>query len=432
MSISSSLNAGVSGLTANASKLGTISDNIANGSTYGYKRADVEFSSLVVAQSEGTYSAGGVVVDTYRQVDQRGTLLSTDNPTDLAIAGGGMLPVTTSSSLETANGNFPLYLTSTGSFRPDENGYLVTESGLVLMGWPADVDGNVPIQPRDSSVGLEPVQVDRNQFAASPTTEVTLGANLPASDTQAGGSGDPVDISVEYFDNVGASNTLTTTFTPTIPASGQSNTWTMTITDSASGGAVVGEFEIVFDDSSSTGGNILSVTATTGSFDPVTGEATVTVPRGDIDIEIGVPGERTNLTQLSSDFAPTGISKNGSPVGTLTGIDVDDNGYVVASYDTGFTRVIYQVPVADVANPNGLTATDNQAYQISADSGPLFLWDAGDGPTGGIVNFAREESTADIARELTQLIETQRAYSSNAKIIQTVDEMLQETTNLKR
>ena len=62
----------------------------------------------------------------------------------------------------------------------------------------------------------------------------------------------------------------------------------------------------------------------------------------------------------------------------------------------------------------------------------MFLWDAGDGPTGSIEGFAREQSTTDIANELTQLIQTQRAYSSNAKIIQTVDEMLQETTNLKR
>ena len=60
------------------------------------------------------------------------------------------------------------------------------------------------------------------------------------------------------------------------------------------------------------------------------------------------------------------------------------------------------------------------------------LWDAGDGPTGGIQGYSREGSNVDVASELTQLIQTQRAYSSNAKVIQTVDEMLQETTNLKR
>ena len=62
----------------------------------------------------------------------------------------------------------------------------------------------------------------------------------------------------------------------------------------------------------------------------------------------------------------------------------------------------------------------------------LPAWDAGDGPTGAIVGYAREGSTTDVAAELTDLIQTQRAYSSNAKVIQTVDEMLQETTNIKR
>ncbi|MEL7112748.1 MAG: flagellar basal body rod C-terminal domain-containing protein, partial [Pseudomonadota bacterium] len=79
-----------------------------------------------------------------------------------------------------------------------------------------------------------------------------------------------------------------------------------------------------------------------------------------------------------------------------------------------------------------LTALDGQAYSVSGDSGSLYLWDAGTGPVGAVSGFSLMESTTDIASELTDLIETQRAYSSSAKIVQTVDEMLQETTNLKR
>ena len=60
------------------------------------------------------------------------------------------------------------------------------------------------------------------------------------------------------------------------------------------------------------------------------------------------------------------------------------------------------------------------------------MWDSGTGPAGDIFAYAKEESTTDVAAELTDLIQTQRAYSSNAKVIQTVDEMLQETTNIKR
>ena len=79
-----------------------------------------------------------------------------------------------------------------------------------------------------------------------------------------------------------------------------------------------------------------------------------------------------------------------------------------------------------------MVAMDKQVYMPSPESGSFFLWDAGDGPTGDIVAFAREESATDVASELTDMIQTQRAYSSNAKVIQTVDEMLQETTNIKR
>jgi flagellar hook protein FlgE len=81
---------------------------------------------------------------------------------------------------------------------------------------------------------------------------------------------------------------------------------------------------------------------------------------------------------------------------------------------------------------DGLIARDGQSFSISASSGDMYLWDAGTGPVGSISGFSLMESTVDIAAELTDLIETQRAYSSSAKIVQTVDEMLQETTNLKR
>ena len=152
-----------------------------------------------------------------------------------------------------------------------------------------------------------------------------------------------------------------------------------------------------------------------------------------VSFSIGTIGNSPNgLTQLSDNFAPVSISKDGSPVGNMTSIEVDSQGMVQAYFDTGLTRTIFQVPLVDLPNPNGLLAMDRQTYLPSTTSGSFFLWDASDGPTGDIVSFAREESTTDVAAELTSLIQTQRAYSSNAKVIQTVDEMLQETTNIKR
>jgi len=207
--------------------------------------------------------------------------------------------------------------------------------------------------------------------------------------------------------------------------------------DSASGGALVGDYQLMFDPSRAGGGKLLSVTDNFGAglptdYDPATGSMSLTVDGGPLELSIGTLGSATGLTQLGESFAPTSISKNGSAVGSLTSIDVDANGFVRASFDSGINVVLYQVPLVDVSNVNGLESLDQQSYRVSTDSGSFFLWDAGDGPTGDIVSFAREESATDVASELTSLIQTQRAYSSNAKVIQTVDEMLQETTNIKR
>lgn len=435
MSISSSLNAGVAGLAANATRLATISDNIANSGTYGYKRAAADFESMVIQQSRGAgvYSAGGVRAVSSRQIDERGTLVSTANALDLAIAGRGMFPVTEAVSLDSIMGERPMMMTTTGAFRADASGVLRTQTGLVLLGWPANADGSIPVMPRDTMAGLQPVVVNANQTAGDPTTAMKLGVNLPATATMAGASGDTLPLSIEYFGNLGTSDTLAITFTPTVPATGSSNAWTMQVRDSAQGNAVIGEYALVFDDTRGSGGTLASVTPISGgAYDPVAGTIALTVAGGPLSMTIGRLGDPNGLTQLSDSFAPSAITKNGSPVGNLTAVEVDEQGSVIATYDSGFTRRIYQIPVVDVPNPNGLIALDNQAYKISPTSGSFFLWDAGDGPTGAVVGYAREGSTTDVAAELTALIQTQRAYSSNAKVIQTVDEMLQETTNIKR
>lgn len=452
MSISSSLNAGVAGLAANATRLATISDNIANSGTYGYKRATADFESMVLTQarSSGTYSAGGVRASSGRLIDQRGSLVSTSNAMDIAISGRGFLPVATTASLANGLGDQPLTMTSTGSFHTDKDGVLRTDSGLVLLGWAALADGTIPVNARDTVTGLQPVVINANQTAGDPTTAMNWGINLPASETADTAGGETLTSSIEYFGNLGNSNTLQVSFTPTIPAAGDpdSNQWTMTITDSATttdpyglGVGVVGQYTLDFDNTGTNGGTLSNVTTIQGpAWDSTEGTLNFTDASGfaladglqDITITIGKQGDTNGLTQLASDFAPTSINKDGSPVGNLTSVEIDENGFIKATYDTGFIRTVYQVPLVDVSNINGLNALDNQTFQVSSTSGSFYLWDAGDGPTGAVEGYAREGSAVDVAQELTNLIQTQRAYSSNAKVIQTVDEMLQETTNIKR
>lgn len=450
MGISSSMNAGVSGLNANANKLGTIADNIANSQTNGYKRADVDFASMTVndartAYAVGggrSYTAGGVTTTAIFDIESKGALTGTDNATDIAISGRGLLPVTLLASVGGQASDQDLMLTSTGSFNVNANGYLTTSTGLALLGWQAAADGSVPTQPRDSASGLSPVKVNLSSTASLPTSQITMNANLPATDTAAGASGMVQPVNVEYFDNLGAAQSLSVSFAPQVPAAGapQTNSWTMDIIDQASG-LSAGSYQITFSSASGNAGNIASVTQLgagasppSTAYDPIAGSLAVDLGDQMISIAMGSTAASGphNLTQLSSTFSASGVTKDGNAAGTFTGLSIDENGKLSASYSTGFSRVIYQIPVADVPNINGLRVLDNQSYAVSSESGPLFLYDAGTGPTGGIEGFALEQSTTDTANELTQLIQTQRAYSSNAKIIQTVDEMMQETTNLKR
>jgi flagellar hook protein FlgE len=434
MTISSSLNAGVAGLNANANKLATIADNIANSSTFGYKRVQADFYSVVVhGNTTTTYSAGGVRSTSMRLIDERGPLIGTDNSTDLAVDGRGFMAVTTIDAVNRGEGNLPISLTTTGSFRADAEGILRNSTGQVLMGWPANPDGSLGNFPRDSMSGLEPVRLDQNQYVANPTTMMQLGANLPATSTLAGASGDTFEMSLQYTGNLGTQETLKYVFTPSVPTTGYSNTWNVVISDSASAGAEIAEYTLTFDDTQGAGGTLATVTTVTGDdYDPGTGTIPLSVGGGTIQLNIGTIGATGGMTQLSENFAPIGKASNGTPVARLVSVDIDDNGRLHANYDQGFSKTIYQIPVVDVPNPNGLTSSSNQTYQVSAESGPFYLWDSGDGPTGKLIGYSQEQSTTDVTQELTNLITTQRAYSSNVKIIQTVDEMLQETTNLKR
>ncbi|MFY9212895.1 MAG: flagellar hook-basal body complex protein, partial [Aestuariivita sp.] len=316
MTISSSLNASVAGLATNASRLATISDNIANSSTIGYKRIQTDFQSMVISAGSGSYSAGGVRATTQRMIDDSGSLVSTSNPTDLAVRGAGFLPVTSETQVQATNGDPQMRLTSTGSFRADSDGYLKTPSGMILMAWPANPDGSMPVVPRDTADGLVPVQINENQLIGSPTTEMLLGVNLPADETAAGSAGTAQSLSIEYFDNLGASESIDISFTPTVPATGASNEWTMVLRDSAAAGAVIGEYRLNFDDSRTSGGTLGSVTTVSGgAFDVTTGSVVVNVAGGPIELNLGIPGDPGRMTQLADTFMPMVISKDGAPPG---------------------------------------------------------------------------------------------------------------------
>ena len=446
MSLSSGLNAGVAGLSVNSTRLAVISDNIANSNTNGYRKADVDFSALVTASAGGSYTAGGVSVSTYRNVSEAGALITSGNSTDIAVAGTGMLPVTPVGSVELAAGQRPFQMVATGSFRQDQNGYLVTPGGLVLTGWPTASDGTLTSAvSRDTPANLEAVKLSAYLTASDPTTSIELGVNLPANETEAGSTGLPITSPIEYFDALGLSHTLNITYTPVVPATGVSSQWTLSISDSTTPApGLVAEFDLAFDGTRAGAGELLSATpaagnptdpngaGTTAAYDAATGILTINVPDGPIEVRLQSGPGGAGLSQLAAPFTPNGLTKDGSPAGNLANLEISSDGVLSGVYDNGSRRALYQIPLVSVPNPDGLTAVDNQAFEISRESGNMYLFDAGSGPAGEISGFALQQSTVDIAEELTDMIVTQRAFSSNATVIRTVDEMLQETTSLKR
>jgi len=207
MSLYGALSAGVSGLNAQSNDLALISDNIANLNTVGYKGSFGQFSTLVTQQSlPNSYAAGGVNFNRISQFDHQGILQSSGSPTDVAVAGNGFFVVNTTTA-PTSSDQF--LFTRAGSFRTDNLGNLQNTAGLYLQGWPTDPTG-APLTTNTSVLSnLQTVNVAGVSGSATPTSNVHLGINLPAS----AANGESHTTNVEVFDSLGVNHDVAFTWT---------------------------------------------------------------------------------------------------------------------------------------------------------------------------------------------------------------------------
>ncbi|WP_407716624.1 flagellar hook-basal body complex protein [Mangrovibrevibacter kandeliae] len=199
MSIYGIMRTSVSGMNAQANRLSAVSDNIANSNTDGYKRAQTEFSTMVLPSGSGAYNSGVVETQTRNLITQQGGLSYTTSTTDLAINGNGFMVVSDS--------NGGTYMTRAGSFVKDANGNLVNAGGYTLMGYPLPYGDTVGVA--NGFAGLQPVNLSTTQLVAKPTTEGTLSVNLPRGATTGGTA---ASISAGVFDPSSASAGDTVTF----------------------------------------------------------------------------------------------------------------------------------------------------------------------------------------------------------------------------
>ncbi|MBS0410378.1 MAG: flagellar hook-basal body complex protein [Proteobacteria bacterium] len=179
MSINSAMLAGVSGLTANSVALSSISDNIANVNTVGYKQAKTDFESLVTSQASGSsFQSGGVLAVNRQLISQQGLQTQTQSDLDLSISGQGFFVTTDHATNVTAADTRSF--TRAGSFTKDDQGYLRNAAGFYLQGWPVNAQGNITTDPSDLTK-LQSINVSQVGGAADLTTQIGINANLQSS-----------------------------------------------------------------------------------------------------------------------------------------------------------------------------------------------------------------------------------------------------------
>lgn len=422
MSLYGMMRTGVSGMSAQATRLSTVADNIANSGTTGYKGSRAEFSTLVLPSTGGSYNSGGVTSAIQTSISSQGVLQYTTSTSDLAISGDGFFVVQDSSGA--------MFLTRAGSFVPDSDGNMVNAAGFKLMGY--SYANGTPTVTANGFNGLEAVNVASTSLVATASTSGAYSANLPATATAVAAGSLPSDnvagsqytakTSMVVYDNTGGEKMLDVYFTKT-----GANTWEVAVYDRAD--ATPDTFFPY-----GTAGDPPLATQTL-TFDPTNGQLDTS---GFTDIAIPVPGGQNltidfaGMTELSGGFTTFDAYVNGNPPSSIKQVEISQDGTVYAQYSDGSFRALYRIPLATVQSPDNLQVLPGNVFTQSSGSGSIRLGFPNEGKFGKVVAGALENSTVDVATELTSMIEAQRSYTANSKVFQTGSELMDILVNLKR
>lgn len=387
-----SFNIALTGLNAVNQHLSTVSHNIANSATSGFKSYRAEFASL--------YSAGqpmGVEVQAVTQsMSLRGSINASGRDLDLAIAGGGFF-ITRSESGETR-------YTRAGMFSNDEQGYLVAAGGRV-QGYSADDAGVLQMG------ALGDLQQKTGNLPAQASNRVDFVANLDANATPPKVTPfDPANPdtytctqTTQVFDSQGKKHALTQYFIKT-----GSNQWDVRyFVDGASAGAA----------------QSLSFT-TSGTLASPVAPVTVTQPLPGVE-PLNLALSYAGSTQFGSPFAIGTNRADGYATGERTGTAVEKDGRIYATFSNGQRLLQGQVVMASFTNPGGLADQNGTSWSETSASGAALLGTPGSGQFGALTTRALEGSNVDLTRELVGLMEGQRNYQANTKVVSTNKELIQ-------
>ena len=431
MSLLGALDTAVTGLTAQSNAFANIGDNVANSQTIGFKGTDTRFEDYLTSSTATQNTSGAVVATPQYQNTLQGTITQSSDPLAMAISDQGFFPV--SQSTGTANGQ-PVFsqqqqYTRAGDFQLNKQGYVVNGSGQYLNAWSVDASGNA------DQTQLAPIQVNQKTFSPVPTSEVTLSANLPA--TPSGTS--PLTTQVPVYDALGNQQQLTLSWTQTSTP----GTWSVAISSPTASPPTIGTAQVSFGTggAGAPAGLVNSITDPSGKTIPYAAgqPAALTISPNfgsgaqPISLNLGTFGQSDGLTQYAgTDLSIRSVNQDGASAGSFTGLTANSNGDLIANYSNGQTRAIARVPVVTFADPNALQRQNNQAFTPTTSSGAALAQNAGSGGAGTITAGSVESSNVDIATEFSKLIVAQQAYSANAKLVTTSDQLLQLTINMKQ
>jgi flagellar hook protein FlgE len=422
-----SFQTGLSGLNAASRNLDVIGHNIANVNTIGMKASRSEFSALVSSALGSATSGGsgiGVELATVAQQFTQGNISTTGNNLDVAINGSGFFQLT----LNDGSAGY----TRDGSFKLDKDGYIRTNNGAHLMGYPTDVTGMA------TSVSIQKLQLPTSApIAAKATTTIEAEFNLDAralgpADTLAAGKPavprSTYGTSLSVYDAQGVASDVTFYFVKTDTA----NEWEVYDSLAPAATAVA---TLTFDDS----GELTAPTITTG---PNTGKFGVTLAApttftsanpNDADGFLDGPLDIVfdGATQYGTNFAVSNVTQDGYTAGELVGLDIGEDGVITARYSNGETQSAGQIAMADFRNIQGLSPLGGNAWAATSESGLAVQGKPGNGKFGILRAGALEESNVDLTGELVNMMTAQRAYQANAQTIKTQDQIMSTLVNLR-
>ncbi len=413
MALIRALNSGVSGLRSFQTKMDVIGNNIANVETNGFKSSRATFAELM-NQNMGRADAGGesspqmnnqvglgVRVASIDRDFSQVVMQNTGRGTDLAIEGNGFFLVQDSSET---------YMTRAGNFVFNKDGFLVDQGGRFVQGYNAR-DGQVNPGGRTENIFVDFDQV----MEPRETGMVVLTGNL------SGEAGEERVLSTTIYDNLGNAHSLIITMEKI-----DEYNWNYEVTFPDGGAAADGTTGTITFDSN---GNLVdgSEIRIEEFQDPASG-ANAT----DFTVQFGDDDRGIRFTQFAGSNTAKVLSQDGNAQGQLLDVDIDGEGRLQGIYDNGENRTLAQVALAQVQNNNGLEMVGSGLFRASSAAGEVFVNSADNLSDTAINSGALEGSNVDLAKEFTEMITSQRAYQSNARVISTADEMLMEAVNLKR